>query len=327
MVHGTASFERIVTTVCGHELPASWWSRPVIYIVDRDSILPVEDLWRRAQAVGNLVREASGPNQGLARFAPFGPQWLSGDEVRSLTGQDRSLCGWMTGERSIFPGRVADAVSAAVSRREIELVSARVGSIRRSGAVWRAECSDGSVYESRGVLNCSWESRWLLDRGLGVGSAEVSIRYKVALFGSAAEGWPKVHPSTRILGAFGDVTPYGEGSVYLSWYPVGLVAESENGIPPAIPQDINRHEVMSRTLTALGLSPPARIQWSVRGGFIVAAGRGRITDPHSSLHERHHPRARVAAPRYISVDTGKYALGPLLGERAAELLLSVWDDR
>ena len=43
-------------------------------------------------------------------------------------------------------------------------------------------------------------------------------------------------PSTTIvLGAFGDVVAYGDGSLYLSWYPAGMRGSSSDLSPPAWP--------------------------------------------------------------------------------------------
>jgi hypothetical protein len=324
MIEGTAQFERILGDVCGKPLDPSWWSRPIVYVVDRDSIFPVELLWARAEAVGQLVKRAASRVEAISRFEPLIPRRLMMNEVAALTGGQRNAAAWITGERSISTTAVADMVVAAVRDREINVVRARVHSVRRTGHLWSVECGDGSSFESRSVLNCSWESRWLLDRAVKPETGEISIRHKVALFGLVPKMYSQLQPSTRILGAFGDVTPYGDGNAYLSWYPAGLLAHTEDGLPPMVTDRVDRDMIISKTLSALGLEDFSTLEWTVQGGFVVAAGKGRITDPRSSLHERHRARAALLAPNYVSVDTGKYTVGPLLAEQAVNLLLSTW---
>ncbi len=43
--------------------------------------------------------------------------------------------------------------------------------------------------------------------------------------------------STIVLGPFGDVVKYGNGDVYLSWYPAGLKGFSGEVTPPDWPRD------------------------------------------------------------------------------------------
>ena len=327
MIDGTANFERILGEICGRRLMATWWSRPIVYIVDRESIFPVELLWARAMAVSRLVQQAASQLEAISLLEPLIPQRLAQSEAASLRGDARNVAAWITGERSISTGPVADMVATAVKSRDIDVVQTQVSSVRPTGKRWTVRCCDGSSFESRGIVNCSWESRWLLDRALVPPNGEISIRYKVALFGSDERLYERLQPCTRILGAFGDITPYADGNAYLSWYPAGLLAYSDDGSPPAISDTTDPQAIISDTLSALDLSDFSNPQWTVQGGFVVAAGRGDITDPRSSLHERCYARAELLAPNYVSVDTGKYALGPLLAERAVELLLSAWTEQ
>ena len=326
MLEGTAHFERVVCRVCRQGIAEKWWSRPVVYLVDPGSVFPVEELWTRAYRVAALLHETAARMDGLARYLDPPLARLTLDEARALTRQQRIAGAWHTGERAVSPLGVAGLIVDSVTRRDIELVRGDAVSITRADSTWSVECEDGRIYDSRGIINASWESRARLDRPLETTPKPISIRYKVGLFGSGKD-WGHISPSTRILGAYGDVTPYGNDDIYLSWYPAGLLAASETGDPPVVPSDFDCALLTEATLSGLNLQTGSGTAWMVRGGYVVAEGKGEITDPRSTLHERHRPGVRVLAPRYVSVDTGKYTLGPLLAEQGAESLLAGWNGR
>lgn len=327
MLEGTAHFERILRAVCGRGIDEKWWSQPVVYLVDPVSIFSVDELWARAQRVAELLRAKAAGVDGLCRFTEPPLERLTSEEARILTGQQRIAAAWRTGERAVSPRPVAELVADAVRRRDIEVIAAEAEAISRINEAWSVRCEDGRTLVSRAIINASWESRARLDRPVVPTPRPVSIRYKVALFGSVRNGLGLLWPSTRILGAYGDVTPYGDGNIYLSWYPAGLLASSDAGNAPPIPEQFDRAKLTSATLSGLGLEIDPGTDWTIAGGYVVAEGKGVITDRRSSLHERHRPDARLLAPRYVTVDTGKYTLGPLLAERAADSLLSSWNSQ
>jgi len=154
----------------------------------------------------------------------------------------------------------------------------------------------------------------------------VTIRYKVGIFASAVRsGWGGVAPSTRILGKFGDVTPYGNGDVYVSWYPAALMAHCRGERPPAVPRIDDDQHKRREILSGLGINGTLSADLLngnavVRGGYVVAGGAGDISETSSGLHHRSEPDARELAPGYVSVDTGKYTLGPMLARKAADLV-------
>jgi hypothetical protein len=324
MLSGTAHFEKIVTAVCGRRIEPQWWSRPVIYLVDPDSIFSAEQLWARAVRVEKLLRDESHRCESLTRFAEPRLARLAVSEARAITHQERVAMAWITGERALAPRPVAEMIVDAVKKRRIETLGAKAVAIVRRGEAWAIECQEGPAFISRGVMNCSWESQAWLDRTQASSNVPLSIRYKVALFGSDQQVWSGVSPSTRILGAFGDVTPYGNGDVYLSWYPAGLVAQSNDAAAPPIKDSVDDAAVTSATLAGLGLNAAHCGGCIVAGGYVVARGAGQITDRRSTLHERHRPNVSLLAPNYVSVDSGKYNTGAAVratGSRPSRLAM------
>jgi hypothetical protein len=326
MLKGAAVFEDVLGQVTGSPVAADWYSGPVMYLVDTGSLVPPADLWRRARAVTDLLTRMAEQRPGLRRYTDHGPPLtrVAVEEAMAATGQSRVAAAWRTPERALDTGEVATRVRAAVADRAIPSTVGRVARVSAGGGGWSIGLEDGRAITARAVVNCLWESRSAIDRQLTHDGTPVSIRYKLGLFGSTPPELAGLEPSTRILGAYGDVTPYGTGNIYLSWYPAGLVGRSDSGDPPAVPPP-DEAAVRAATIRGLGLAvaptTAANGSFAVRGGYVVARGWGDITDRASPLHERRAPDARLLAPRFVSVDTGKYSLGPLLASRAARLAL------
>jgi hypothetical protein len=118
---------------------------------------------------------------------------------------------------------------------------------------------------------------------------------------------------------------YGGGRFYLSWYPAGLLAETEAD-HPADPPAPAAAQVVAATRAGLAPLLPAAAavldaaeEIAVQGGWVFALGRGSLSDPTSALHRR--DRFGIARRgRYISVDTGKYSTAPWLAARIAGIV-------
>jgi hypothetical protein len=190
---------------------------------------------------------------------------------------------------------------------------------------WLVGLADDRSLGCAVVVNCLWENRVIIDRQVRPSDEPTSIRYKRALFGSNVRSLASVASSTRVLGPYGDIAIYGNGDAYLSWYPAGLAARSDDGVPPPVPPT-DPQTVTDATLAGLGLprtlTTEVGASWELQGGFVVAWGRGDIDEAGSPLHERHRPGVHEVAPGFLSVDTGKYTLAPLLAGRAVEQTLS-----
>jgi hypothetical protein len=323
MVEGAAVFEAMIERVCGSAPATDWYTGKVIYVVDPDSQFPHELLLARSRAVADCLAQAAHAAPGLSRYRRGEAlRVLDADTASRMTGVGRIQAAWETPERAVSPRLLAASLRNAVQGRALDRVRGEIRSVQRAGARWRIGTDAGDLLADA-VVNCSWESRHALDRPLRAESSPVSIRYKYALFGQGLPQPAGLAPSTRILGRFGDITPYGNGDLYLSWYPAGLAGLSNHGQPPVV-APVDEERLIADTLAGLGLDravlqrPQAR--WQVGGGFVVAPGSGDIDHAASPLHERCQPVAREIAPGYVSVDTGKFSLGPLLAGQAASLV-------
>ena len=143
---------------------------------------------------------------------------------------------------------------------------------------------------------------------------------------------PEVRASTTLmLGPFGDTVSYGDGMRYLSWYPAGRLAISQDLSPPAVAIGDDELRQMRQASFAgleaivldLGLATaPQREAARAYGGVIVAFGRTDIDDPGSALHARSSIGV-WSQDGYHTVDTGKFTMAPLFAQVCADRIRPV----
>lgn len=325
LLQGSAAFFPTIERVLGARLPEAAVGQPVMYLVDRTSMVDPETLWERAQATEDLARRAMDALPGLDAYPGILGQRLERTEVsraEALTGLGGVVAAWRTPEIHISARVVAEALISALHARPVGIVHRRASAIEPCAGGWVVRTGTGDAIRAQVVVNCSWEGRAVLDRMVVPSDQPVSIRYKYALFGRGVRSLAHLVPSTRILGRYGDLVSHPNGDAYLSWYPAGLVARSDDGRPPDLPP-IDRQDMVRRTLAGLGIPESmlceAGAAWDVRGGYVVAHGQGDIDHLGSPLHRRDRPAVTELRPGYLTVDTGKYTLGPLMAHRASTL--------
>lgn len=303
MQHGAAAFRDVVERAIGEPLDPAWFGAPGIYLVSADSMFDAETLWGRAQAVAELVRDCEEGGQRLLHAA--GQPVLERLDVSVAereTEQDRIVAAWRTSEFHVSTREIAERLRRAVFACGVEVIRAEVGGVAPIGEAWQVQLSDGSRLTARSVVNCLWESRVAVDRTVDPTVVSQSIRYKRSLFGQGTSRLNGLTTSTRIVGRYGDIVCYPNGDAYLSWYPAGLAARTDDGVAPA-PPPFDPEVVIRDTLCGLGFPPTLldqeRDRWQVQGGYVVAHGNGDIDRVDSPLHARDRP-ACTSCGRAIS---------------------------
>jgi hypothetical protein len=178
------------------------------------------------------------------------------------------------------------------------------------------------------VVNALWDGRLAVDKTVGLQYAQSWLnRVKHYLRVRAPDVASSLPSATIVLGAFGDVVTYSNGTLYLSWYPAGMRGASSELSPPAWPMVLDTPtsiEMRNRILDGLRKIVPSINRLTndtiescrVDAGIIFAWGTTDISDPASGLHQRHAigPQSRG---RYHTVDTGKLTMAPLFGKMVA----------
>ena len=179
------------------------------------------------------------------------------------------------------------------------------------------------------VVNALWDGRLAVDRTAGLEPPRPWLfRIKHYLRLHAPGSHQTVPSTTMVLGPFGDAVVYGNDTLDLSWYPVGMRGASSMISPPDWPRvldDVTATEVRDGILQGLGAIIPsiASLPQSdvetavVKGGIIFAWGQTDIDDPLSLLHER-QAIGPQSVGRYHTVDTGKLSMAPLFGKMVAD---------
>ena len=183
------------------------------------------------------------------------------------------------------------------------------------------------------VANTLWHGRLEIDARLGLDPGRPWLyRYK---FGSRIrvslrpEGPPSL---TCVLGPFGDIVNFGARGLFLSWYPIGMVATSTDLRPPEWHQRLSqktRLEVFRRSFREWLIRCPGlesigfdEADVDPSGGVIMAWGSTDIDDPESELHTRYEIGVH-SVDNYHSVNVGKYTMTPFLGLKTAERILGL----
>lgn len=337
LIPGGLAFRGLVEELTGRSLSAYITSNDIC-LVHRDSVVDVAATVRYARRNMECIRDALASSSDVRYFRDLADariRALSPAELAEVTSSPDVLAGFEVPEHSISTVSVADMLMEAISSEPLIEVRAntRVTGIHRRDDARYDIVAGGSAASDLGafnvVVNALWEGRPAVDASLGImPPAAWSHRFRAGIFARLPES--DLRNAVLITGPFGDTKRYADGRVYLSWYPVGLLAEGEELEPPrahACIDAVRRDQILAGTLAGLARYFPSVLPLAkqsgnleVRGGWVYALGQGSIGDPASTLHAR--DRFNMTVDRgYISVDTAKYSLAPWLASRVTNLIM------
>jgi len=272
-----------------------------------------------------------------------------------------TLGSFSTEERSVLPTAVADILRRAVKTQPnityVGNTTVRVVDRIADGSVevdaTRNGTSLSQLYSC--VVNCLWDDKIRIDRTAGILEPGPWMhRYKVGIYVSAPDIRDRHIPSaTGIHGPYGDVVKRADGLYYISWYPLCKIEQStqadgrtlhdrvHKGFAPrgtrvvtsvfpslsCLVTTITHKRFIKNNIRQMADYIPSMTEFmrfvtksKLGGGVILARGCSDIDDPHSQLHQR-LPIGPVAYGSYITVDTGKYTMAPLLAIQTADMVV------
>jgi glycine/D-amino acid oxidase-like deaminating enzyme len=340
MMVGALAFAPFLERHLGQPAQLFSVSAPATYIIHRDSQLNVEAVCGYLRTVHALINEAA---EGRKR-AYFGRdlqrplrQWSPAEKAIEFD-EELALIALSTPEIAINPVALAQRLRECITAHP--LIEVRC---RRIVVDVDIECdrvcvqSDGYNGNSRDtfdyVVNALWDGRLKLNDAAGYPTTRPwlhRLKYGVSFRWPAGEKPPP--SATFVLGPFGEVVTYRDGTVYLTWYPECLQAISAELTPPdwaTYPDEPLRSRIIAGTLRALSaivpslakLDPQNPPEVVVKGGAIVAWGETDIYDPASELHRRYEIGV-TSEGRFHSVDPGKLTMAPYFAEICAERIRS-----
>jgi len=324
MATAALHFEKIVAEWLELGALSIGTSSPFCYIVHPKSMLSEDEL----KAYWSAVTEACSHVMSSGAASYFG-----GDPCTPVRRRQKNgYIAFETPEIAIDPVMLATLLQARVSQEPrirlrtattVEGVQPSTGSV---GVIFTGP--EGRAQEQFDhVVNASWESLVAIDRTAGVTPiAGWSFRLKRFLRMHAPE-LANIDSSTMVLGPFGDVVNYGNGQVYLSWYPAGCRSMSFEDRHPDWPTVLEAEEELSikssivnglrNVLPELSCISQRSIEAAaLQGGIIYALGHTGIEDRDSMLHQRSATGPRSFG-RYHSVDTGKWTTAPWFARQLA----------
>lgn len=330
LIPGGLAFADLMRELIGSGLEAVTSDEDELFLIHRGSVVGPQAAGEYFDTVSALVRGHSGASRYLVDVGQAAPRRLGNTELEAIADTSAIVAGFRVPERSVRTTAIADAlVTALRAEPRISLVmSTRVCAVapEGSGALrWRIEAIPRVPGTFDWVVNALWEGRLAIDVGVGLRPEHAwSNRYRLSLFIDTVR--PLDVPSVVVaIGPFGDIKNYDGRHFYVSWYPAGLLVESQ-AITPAPPAGIDaarKERIVEATRAGITALVPgadeifaAAGRVSVEGGWVFAYGQGALDDPAASLHRRDRFGARRLGT-YISVDTGKYSTAPWLARRIA----------
>lgn len=334
MIRGALTFAPFIARVLESPSAGLTISSPFAYAVHRTSLRNTADMSGYLQAVHDeILRQAAGQEGsyfGIDLSPP--PRERSAAKLADEFDPRTIAAVFDTVEVAVRTKTLAEALRLRIESdplieiRTDFLVTAVTGD---SGGYRIEGKADGDGIPGRygHVVNALWDGRLAIDRKRGLEPGRPWLhRFK---YGIQLGPRPRVHlPSaTVVLGPFGDIVSYGDGSAYLSWYPTGMTALSTAVTPPDWPMhpEPELHDRLARESVAgmADIIPALRSldaadleQAQAIGGVIVAWGKTDIDDPQSELHQRRDIGIRSEGC-YHSIDPGKLTMVPYFAELCA----------
>jgi glycine/D-amino acid oxidase-like deaminating enzyme len=332
LLTGGLQFGDRLRELIDEELAGHTTTEDDVYLVHERSVVGPDALRTRFHQVSELIREHPDAGRYLVDVSDARATEIRPSELRDLGGAG-IVAGFRVPERSVETRWVADRLAAALPATTG--VALRVGTtvtgVEPSGTRtdrWRVRTSDGDREEFDLVVNALWNGRLAIDVTAGlVPRPPWTHRYRHCVF-IRTRSEQRLPSALVAVGPFGDVKNYNGRDFYVSWYPVGLVAEGSDVEldAPQTPTGSDADAFAARVRAALEpIMPGIGVVFDdaesvvVHGGFVFARGEGALDHPSSGLHRRD----RFGVERlgsYHSVDTGKYSTAPWLArELAAEI--------
>jgi glycine/D-amino acid oxidase-like deaminating enzyme len=321
LIPGGQLFKPIVESIIESQIEGHLTCGEEFYLTHTDSVVDPATMLGYLNAVwelnGEMSKKATKPTR------------LTQSELGQISDNPKLVAGFRIPEQSVNTSWIADRITARLTAdNAIEIkCDCIVKSAGKGARGWSVVTRDGNFNGFDVVVNALWEGKSAVDEATGYGSGErLSYRYRASIFMKVAHsGLGNVVITT---GPFGDTKNYEDGSVYLSWYPAGLLLDCRQAHAPATPVIDGIHEIDIRSRTIDALSgffpavanlPVAASEMAVRGGWVVAHGGGLLSDLSSQLHRRDEfGVSRYGS--YYSVDVGKYSVAPWLASQLANEL-------
>lgn len=332
LTRGALAFSGLVSHWLECEPESIGVSSPFKYIVHRDSAMPVSAVEQHfAKVREEMVALDQGRGLYFGRDLSIGARRLTGEEKAALYGE-AALAAYDTPEIAV---NMTELVPRLLAKLQSEpAIEIRCGfevhaALDARGGI-EVHGSDGRAGLFDQVVNALWDGRFAVDAARGIAPPRQWIhRYKYGARFRLPDGATPPPSTSMVHGPFGDSVFYNDGVVYLSWYPVCMVATSFD-MEPAWPtlEKADADRIISETFRIIGeivpaisrIDPATLPDLALKAGTIVAWGKTDIDDRASGLHRRDEIGVGSYGA-YHSIETGKLTMAPYFAEECAERIM------
>lgn len=361
MAQGALSFSRIIEKLTGKRPEELLPAKPFFYYVPYDSQLSMEAIVKHFQDVDVTIQQAiqeTGDHYLGRRYERYFEQ-TSPSEHAAMFSPEFTLGSLRTEELSVSPVAVANIITQAIKDQPNITFTGNTRVIAAnmlSGNEVEVELMHDGKRTSKTypfVTNCLWDDKLRIDTTAGVRDrSPYMLRYKATITISAPTvSIGSIPSATGILGSYGDIVNHDNGTYYVSWYPLCMLAQSvdDNGrrlhdlvhktpfrnirkmlanfpATASFVASITHARFIRKSIKAMAAYIPSMREliskgdsYKVGGGVILARGATDIDDPSSYLHQRSKV-GPVAHGPFISIDTGKYCTAPMFALQAADMI-------
>ncbi|WP_419907895.1 FAD-dependent oxidoreductase [Hoeflea sp.] len=335
MMEGALSFAPFFSRYLGTPRETLPTSNPAVYLAHRDSQRDVDEIAAYLKSVHQIIND----QPASVRDGYFGRDLLSPPERWTQAALEREfdpelvMGAFSSPEVAIDPVALTGMIRERIAQTpNIDIwLNTEVLCVDGEAPLVVVTARDGQTSRTSfdHVANALWDGRLSIDERRGLRPQRPWIyRLKYGVAFRPAQETPVHRAITVISGPFGEVVPYADGTIYLTWYPACVRALDQGLVPPdwpMYPDEPVRSEILQGTFDGLAELMPelARCDLSkstniaVRGGKIVAWGNSDIYDPDSELHQRFEIGVSSVG-HYHTVDPGKLTLAPLFATECAD---------
>jgi hypothetical protein len=315
--------------------PRRLLSKPFEYAVLKDSLLSPDQVVAHFRKVDDYARARMKRTGYRYLGEPRGPMFAPADVEAGGYNPAEVIARFTTVERAVDTHLLADLLADAVlSHPNIEFrPEHEIENVEPFRQNYRIECRLQGRVEKLGrfrhVVNALWANRLVIDARMGkVPQRPFTNRLKLGVNIWPGERDTAAPTTTYLLGPYGDSVNFPSGRIYLSWYPVGMIAMLDS-LQPIDWQErlaaVDHQRIIDESVAAIKLLTPAfdprlddpAVRVKVEGGAIFAWGSTDIDDRGSELHERFDIGPHELG-NYISLDTGKFSTAPRFSLEVAE---------
>lgn len=327
MLKGALSFAPLIERWCGKINWQSFVSDGFNYAIMPDSICTASEIEKSYASLSNIIKDKRlNTNNYIGKELTY--LWRKNTDLKAspFINKQHVENFYKTEEVSIDPRYFSKILQDKI--RENKLINLELNTCVKSIeelSEYKLNClcqGDRKEHYSDIIINCAWDDKERLDSFVNFPKSETNYRVKHQILIKPKYAISMLEPVTMVQGPYGDLVPWKDGSIYISWYPIGRTYFDKKP-----PKKVQNNEVAKKvaidSLNYMSNLFPAIKDSKIlssKAGVILAKGSSDINKRESDLHKRNMIGIKKKN-NWFSIDTGKYTTAPLFAEEITKYFL------